>query len=102
LWLIAAAAQAITTVLGARVVVVAIDLCSDTHTFFTVIANGARITVQTFTLGKKFVRTSIRPGACINGAIIAVIAGPVVGHAVAIIIDAVADLIGGLQSGART
>ena len=76
----------------ARVVVVAIDLCSDTHTFFTVIANGARIAVQTFTLGKEFVRTSIRPGACINGAIIAVIAGPVVGHAVAIVIDAVAIL----------
>ena len=99
-----APAQAVTAIHGARIVIVAIDRFSNANTFFAMVPDGASVPIEAFTFRKDLVGTTIRTRAAINGAIVAVVTGSVVGHTVAIVVDTVAYLFGRFarRTGAET
>ena len=84
----------------ARISVVAHDWKSDAHTVLANIRGRARIPVRAFSVHRRFVDASIGPGAAIDGAWIAIVAGSIVDRSVAIVVNAIADFLGGL--GGRT
>jgi len=66
--------QPITSVIGARVLILADDRVPDALAFLAMISRGAGVTIQAFSPGKVLIRTPILPLAAIIGATVPVIA----------------------------
>jgi len=89
-----AAAGTITGVVGAGVIVFTFDGCTHALACLAVVGHGAGISVEAFPAINQLVFTTGRPIACIDGAIISIVAGSLIIDTVTVIIDAVTDLCG--------
>jgi len=84
-------------VLRAGVLVVAKNWVADTCSGFAMVCHGAGIVILAFTLVEGHILAPFLCETAIIGALVAVVTGCLVDRAVAIIVEAVANLLGGDQ-----
>jgi hypothetical protein len=97
-----AASKSVAAIRGAGILIVAVDGLSHAYAVLTVIGDCACVTVQTFTLRECLVLAAIPAGAGVHCAVVAVVAGSLVGKPIAVIVHAIACLYRRLHRRAGT